>query len=412
MSLRKFYPPVLLLLAVFCVSCTKNDDESNFAQNLPVQETNQLDYAEVIDGQIDLGTLSIDVKANGNYQGKNDPNFIKNIGAPNFGYCHPDVQYFPNGFNGYQYWMVFTPYFGSLGNEERYENPTVVASNDGLNWAAPKGINTQLQSAITMKESISDKKKNPKQGFWSDVDWTFENNQFSLYYRASFINTSTLKKRGANSNNNVRKLNKNAERVIVRQTSKDGIHWSALEIVFNSNFPSTPTDNHILSPTFVNNGKEYVSFEVENNISPNFPGNEPSYVVRRTSKNGLDFSKFKQSTIVNFINKPWKEISSENAPWHIQGTYVDGYYFLLLAVGEVKKYTAESLYLAFSKDGINFKTLPKALVEKNVYRSSLFPMKTDAETIDFGAVIGFKSGIFKLRKFKLNKEMLDNCLKN
>lgn len=150
---------------------------------------------------------------------------------------------------------------------------------------------------------------------------------------------------------------------------------------------------------------------MENDIRPNFPSNEPSYVVRRTLKNGLDFSKFKQSTIVNFINKPWKEISSENALWHKQGTNVDGYYFLLSAVGEVKKYTAENLYLAFLKDGINFKTLPKALVEKNVYSSSIFPMKTDAETIDFGAVIGFKSGIFKLRKFKLNKEVLDNCLK-
>lgn len=104
----------------------------------------------------------MEVKANGNCQGKNDANLIKNIRDPNFGYCHPDVQYFPNGFNGYQYWMVFTPYFGSLGNEERYENPTVVASNDGLNWAAPKDINTQLQSTITIKESIADKTKNPK----------------------------------------------------------------------------------------------------------------------------------------------------------------------------------------------------------------------------------------------------------
>ena len=76
----------------------------------------------------------------------------------------------------------------------------------------------------------------------------------------------------------------------------------------------------------------------------------------------------------------------------------------------MRKFTSDSLYLAFSKDGLNFKVLSKPFAEQNIYRSSIFPMKTDDETIDFGAIIANKSGVFKYREFQLNKEKLDACL--
>ncbi|MCU7618345.1 hypothetical protein NZ698_14185 [Chryseobacterium sp. PBS4-4] len=402
----------LLLLIVFAISCSQ-EEESLFAENVPSVSDNNKEYDGLLDYLTDLGTININAIANGNYPGQNNPALIKNINSPNMAYCHPDVQYFPNGFNGYKYWMVFTPYFGSVGNEQtskRYENPTIVVSNDGINWSGPNGVAGPLQKAPSVNESFSENKVDAKQGFWSDVDWTFENGKFSLYYRGSMIKAVALKARGAKNQNNTKKLGKNSQRTIVRQTSTDGINWTPLEAVYTSNTPYAPKDNHIISPSIVYNGQKYTSYEVENNISPNFPGNDPSYVITRTSNNGLDFSNFKDSKVVNFINKPWTKINSEYAPWHIQATYVDGYYFLCIAAGEVKKYTAESLYLAFSKDGLNFKVLPKPLVEKNTYRSCVFPMNTDSETIDFGAVIAYKSGVFKYREFKLNKAKLNACL--
>ena len=157
-------------------------------------------------------------------------------------------------------------------------------------------------------------------------------------------------------------------------------------------------------------GKNYVSYEVENNISPNFPGNDASYIIMRTSDNGLDFSNFKKSKVVNFMNKPWTDIDPVYAPWHIQAAYVDGYYFLCIAAGNVRKFTSEALFLAVSKDGINFKTFPKAMVEKNVYRSSVFPMTTTSEAINFGAVVGFKNGVFTYREFQLSKPKLEAFL--
>ncbi|MDQ1160518.1 hypothetical protein QE422_000886 [Chryseobacterium sp. SORGH_AS 447] len=402
---------LIILLLIFSFSCSR-EEESLYAENVePVSNNNS--YTGPVDYLTDIGTININVIANGNHPGKNDPSFLKNINSPNVGYCHPDVQYFPNGFNGYKYWMVFTPYFGTVGTAQdakRYENPTIVVSNDGLNWSPATSAQGPLQRAPAVNESFSEKKEEPKQGFWSDVDWTFENNKFSLYYRGSFIKATAFKSRGAKNQNNVRKADKNAQRTIVRQTSADGIHWGRLEIAYTSNLPYSPKNNHIISPSFVYNGTGYVSYEVENNISPNFPGNDPSYVIRRTSANGLDFSNFKQSKVVNFINKPWAQVNPMFAPWHIQATYVDGYYFLCIAAGDVKKCTADTLYLAFSKDGMNFKVLPIPLVEHNTYRSCVFPMTTTSDVINFGAVIAYKTGVFKYREFQLNKQKIDECL--
>jgi len=54
---------------------------------------------------------------------------------------HPSLLYFKRGWNGYRYWMAFTPYPGS---DSQYENPSVVASNDLQTWVAP-AINPLVQ---------------------------------------------------------------------------------------------------------------------------------------------------------------------------------------------------------------------------------------------------------------------------
>lgn len=402
----------LLLLMLFTFSCSRQE-ESLFAENVNSVPNNNKNYTGPTDYLTDLGTINITVLANGNYPGQNNPKFIKDISAPNFGYCHPDVQYFPNGFNGYKYWMVFTPYNGAVGDNvdsKRYENPTVVVSNDGLAWRPPAGVSNPIQRTPTNAESTPENANEPIQGFWSDVDWMYENGKFLLYYRGSFMKAKALKARGAKSQNNFKKLIKTPQRAIVRQTSTDGISWTPLEVAYTSNPPHSPNNNHILSPSFVYTGKNYVSYEVENNISPNFPGNDASYIIMRTSDNGLDFSNFKKSKVTNFMNKPWTDIDPVYAPWHIQAAYVDGYYFLCIAAGNVRKFTSEALFLAVSKNGANFKTFLKAMVEKNVYRSSIFPMTTTSETINFGAVVGLKNGVFTYREFQLNKPKLEAFL--
>ncbi|MDQ1096705.1 MULTISPECIES: hypothetical protein [Chryseobacterium] len=89
----------LLAMSVINHSCTK-DGEDFFAENVPENIKNQSEYSGLLNYSTDLGTLNINTIANGNYPGENNPGYIKNISSPNFGYCHPDVQYFPNGFHG------------------------------------------------------------------------------------------------------------------------------------------------------------------------------------------------------------------------------------------------------------------------------------------------------------------------
>ncbi|OPC32257.1 hypothetical protein BAX97_13370 [Elizabethkingia meningoseptica] len=402
-----------IMALLFLISCSR-EEESFYAEQEAVVPNTGKKIDILPDYLTDKGTINISMVATGNYTGIYDSRFLKDITGGNSSYCHPDVLYFPQGFNGYKYWMVFTPYFGAVGMTHesiRFENPTVVVSNDGINWTAPMGIKNPLQCTPSPQESIIEKKGQTKQGYWSDVDWVYVNNKFYLYYRGSAITAKALKDRGAKSQNNRVKLQKNASRNIMQQTSTDGIHWTPMEAVINSNKPYTPDDNILVSPSMIHNGSQFISYEVDNNTGKkNFKGNDPSYIIKRTSVDGLNFSTFTRSKIVNFATKPWLDVDPGYAPWHIQAAYVDGYYFLCIAIGYVKSSTAEALYMAYSKDGTNFVVFPKPMVEKNAYRSAVFPMNSDNETIRMGAVIGLKSGVFKYREFTLNKEKLDKGL--
>lgn len=56
---------------------------------------------------------------------------------------HPSVLYFPEGWNGWKYWMAMTPY--PYGNEA-HEDPNVVVSNDGDNWSVPAGLSNPINN--------------------------------------------------------------------------------------------------------------------------------------------------------------------------------------------------------------------------------------------------------------------------
>ena len=54
---------------------------------------------------------------------------------------HPSVLYFPDGFQGYEYWMAMTPYPFNNGG---YEDPSVLVSRDGRSWQEPAGVTNPL----------------------------------------------------------------------------------------------------------------------------------------------------------------------------------------------------------------------------------------------------------------------------
>ena len=50
---------------------------------------------------------------------------------------HPSVISFEKKWNGYKYWMVYTPYPEANGEEE---NPCIAVSNDLYKWETPYGV--------------------------------------------------------------------------------------------------------------------------------------------------------------------------------------------------------------------------------------------------------------------------------
>lgn len=84
-----------------------------------------------------FGLLHLDISG---YSATNasSPLNIESYVADNNEVVHPDVLYFENGWNGYEYWMVFTPFPNS---NAQYENPSIAVSHDGLIWEIPPRFN-------------------------------------------------------------------------------------------------------------------------------------------------------------------------------------------------------------------------------------------------------------------------------
>lgn len=58
---------------------------------------------------------------------------------------HPKVIFFSKSFNGYKYWMAFTPYPKA---DSTKENPCIIASNDLIHWKTPQGLINPLDVPI------------------------------------------------------------------------------------------------------------------------------------------------------------------------------------------------------------------------------------------------------------------------
>lgn len=102
---------------------------------------------------------------------------------------HPDVVYVPEGWNGYTYWMAFTPFPGNSR-----ENPSIVASNNGSDWEVPEGL---VNPVYDQQDA-----QNDGYDFNSDTDMVLVDDTMYLYWRpakseggerfeAVFLKTST-----------------------------------------------------------------------------------------------------------------------------------------------------------------------------------------------------------------------------
>jgi len=134
---------------------------------------------------------------------------------------HPSVLHFPDQWNGYEFWMAYSPYPNS---NAYYENPCVAASHDGINWITPAGLVNPL-------EKVSD--QDFKDGYhYSDPELVMVNGILECWFR----------------------FNKNGDQEwLFRKTSSNGINWSNTELVMDL----SGTGNWALSPSVIYEDGKY-----------------------------------------------------------------------------------------------------------------------------------------------------------
>ena len=298
----------------------------------------------------------------------------------NFQNIHPKVLYFKDGWNGYKWWMAYTPY--PFGNT-RQENPCLAVSNNGLDWGVPEGFEN-----IPLEE-------------WNDIEGSY-NNDTHLVFRDD-LNRLEIWWRTVYSETRVVHLK--------RRTSTDGVNWTETEIMFTG---TQDTDDHISPALIYEDGKyKMLSVNTENNIR----------VLRYSeSVDGKNWGERVHTDV------EWGGIF----PWHMDFVKDNGKYKMVMqGLEHMGGNNTASLYYMESQDLISWtkpvkilspSALPDSFDNQGIYRSSLViidgvyyvfysAISTTGEramALSYGeniyALKGYSPNIENLSQLKLTKE--------
>jgi hypothetical protein len=246
---------------------------------------------------------------------------------------HPDVIDFGTAWNGYRYWMAYTPH--TNGNSI-YENPTIVASTDGTTWVAPAGISNPITPAPSDWPAHLN----------TDTDLVYQNGTLYCFYRVA--DTA-------------------GDDVIVVKTSTNGVTWSVAQEVFRA------PQNTALSPAFiVEDDGSWSCWVVDSRVLP------MNRIYRRTAPGPMG---------------PWSEPEMCMIPrvagkdiWHLNVFRRSKVYYGLWTEGDQgTNATNGQLWIGTSVDGIHWATAGSALLapstgpkwdDTRLYRSAMVPTAT------------------------------------
>ena len=243
---------------------------------------------------------------------------------------HPKLLSFEKKWNGYKYWMSYTPY---PKGDDLKENPCITVSNDLIHWTTPNGL-------INPLDDPKDKEK--AKVYNSDAHLVYNNdkNELEIYWRYT--------------NNKGKKMFSK----IFRRTSKDGINWTNKELVYTAEDRSK---EDIISPAIIYENGIYKMWYVVSEGKVNYT----------ESKDGLNWFDEKSINI-----KYEKNLKT----WHLDVIKTEkGYEMLVVAFTKWEKRNDMSLYYTNSKDGITWDTAKKIMDpavkekvwdNKGIYRST------------------------------------------
>ncbi len=221
---------------------------------------------------------------------------------------HPDVVYMPDGWNGYKYWMVTTPYANS---NDQVENPSILVSNNGSTWSVPEGLSNPLIGAPPCDHNCD-----------GDIIYNTNTNEMWVYY----IDTRRSGQCGGHEgqpyyNHNYLQLFK----------SSDGINWTGPITLIDWNLGS---DKFYLSPAIVQVDSSHFYMWMTD-TSQNI------YVFE-----SIDGMNWGLPQLINY---------AEHA-WHLNVEYIPSKAeFWMITLDE---YSGGNIAWAISMDGLNWQNFP------------------------------------------------------
>lgn len=210
---------------------------------------------------------------------------------------HPSVLYFSNGWNGWKFWMGYTPY--PIG-EIRRENPCVAVSNDGVKWEVPDGLTNPL---VGPPGPLSEGGYNSDTHILLNPDTSL----MEIWYR-SVTAKGTIK-------------------TIYRQTSTDGINWNTPETMWTSDTVD------ILSPSIVYEDGKYRMW-----------GQRDFYIIMFESTDGFNWTQ---------LDNP-KSNGADIHSWHPWVSKIGSTYYMLNNDKSTSQGAGGVIKYSTSIDGVNF----------------------------------------------------------
>lgn len=231
---------------------------------------------------------------------------------------HPSVLFFEDGWNGWRYWMVMTPY---PNFNEAHEDPNIVVSNNGVDWQVPDGLTNPIDDA-----------KGRPDPYNSDAHLTMRDNEMVLTWRM------------------VDRPNKGRESFWMTM-SRDGVHWSPKQKIW---WPEL-SDRHssTVAQSLLWLGDRWRLYFISTTVSPNqIVWVESTKAVPTPS----DWSK-PQECSMDFT------LPSDRDFWHSEIQYRDGEYWGIVSDANRRTTGVNGvIYLLHSTDGTKWELSPVPLV--------------------------------------------------
>lgn len=231
---------------------------------------------------------------------------------------HPSVLVFPKTWNGFRYWMGYSPYPYSSGEEE---NPCLAVSNDLLCWECPFGLANPIADN---EETGCNELKDPHLVYRDDLD------RLEMWY---------LGRLSENLGGDGSSL------LLFRKYSQDGIHWSDYEVM---------TSTKYLSPSIIWDGTKYQMWSIGYDL-----WDTSGTFVYQESVNGFDWS----IPISCSLDDQYSNIDI----WHGSVTMYDGEYQFVFVDNTDK----QEIFHCSSMDGIHFRDL-NVIIKNNEYWDYLY----------------------------------------